>query len=229
MELLAILGRGIHQETKGGPWRLTEDLEVCDERGAHLPVRVRADDANPNCLIGGGEMNFMAGWWLINEHEPHVVVFAYGSRSDYLVSADGPSEGEVMSEQYLNPPNLLWKSTSLSDIVVWPRGKIVPGRSNTDRELQNIFELALERNFTKIGVVTVHVHCARVLLMAQRHLVKPEFAHLKLQFYVSESVLMNVEPNVYGPRIRAMHFSKAFMRSMHCEVRGINHLLAGTY
>ncbi|OGZ99509.1 MAG: hypothetical protein A3C07_04595 [Candidatus Sungbacteria bacterium RIFCSPHIGHO2_02_FULL_47_11] len=237
MELLAILGRGIQRKTQNGEWFLTEDLEVCDEKGAHLPVRVPVDDEDPNCLVGGGRMNLDAGYWLIMEHNPDVVVCAYGARSEYLVSVDGPSESEVMSG-FLDTDMLVahdsgWKPIRRRymgpDITTWPREKTVPGPSNTNHELQNIFELAVERKLTKVGIVTVAVHYARSLLMAQRQLMKPEFAHLELQFFVSEDVILRANGRFDQLRVLFMHGSKAFMRTMFREARGINYFLAGNY
>lgn len=238
MELLAILGRGIQKIEEKGPWVLTDDLEMCDEKGAHLPVRVPVDDENPNCLVGGGNMNLVAGYWLGVEYQPRVVVCAYGGRSAYLQSVNGPTESVIMDRMLVN---MLMEAAnsggftpgvhlfSHGEFIAWPREKTVPGPSNTNRELQNIFELAVERGLTKVGVVTVAVHYARTLLMAERHLVKPEFSHLEFQCYASEDVLLRVDSEMYGPRIRAMHFSKAFMRTLFREVRGINFLLAGNY
>ncbi len=227
MELLGILGRGIQRLTPNGPWVLTENLEVCDEKGAHLPVRAPADDSNPRCLIGGGELNLLAGLELCKDYRKklQVVVCAYGQRSPYLQSINAPSESEVMSE---------WLTIQLigkdkPEILVWLRDRVVDGPSNTNRELQNILELAVERGFTKVGVVTVAVHYARALLMAQRHLVKPEFSHLELQFFASEDVVLKADPKAYRPRIVAMHRSDAFMRNFSREINGINCLLAGRY
>lgn len=113
MELLAILGRGIQRETDGPwvPWVLTEDLEVCDERGAHLSVRVPANDGHPFCVIGGGEFNLLAGLKLCENYhiEVKAVVCAYGGRSAYLQAIDAPSESEIMSETLA-----LWLRSRLS-------------------------------------------------------------------------------------------------------------------
>ena len=78
IELLAILGRGIQQIEEDKGWTLTEDLEVCDEKGGHLAVRVPSDDNNPYCLIGGGELNLRAGIILCREQSDslHTVVCA---------------------------------------------------------------------------------------------------------------------------------------------------------
>lgn len=101
IELLAILGRGIQKVGKDGVWEATEDLEICDENGAHLAVRLPADDEHPHCLIGGGELNLHAGAVLARLHASTLkaVVCAYAPRPPYLAEVDGPNESEVMSEQ----------------------------------------------------------------------------------------------------------------------------------
>ncbi len=233
MDLLAILGRGIQLRGIGEPWVLTEDLEVCDGNSAHLPVRVPADDENPFCMIGGGEINLLAGIALMRKHQPKVMVCAYGDRSTYLKSVDGPSESEVMSGafrfaingelQSLNPDSL--------EIVVWPASRSLPGPSNTNRELQNVFELAVERGFTSVGIVTVSVHLPRALLQAQRHLMKPEFRSLEngVQVFTSEEVLLEANSKYYGPRLNRMFASQAYQRNWLRELEGIRKILAGTY
>ncbi len=230
IELLAILGRGIQQIVADEGWTLTDNLEMCDEKGAHLPVRIPADDANPYCLIGGGELNLRAGVVLCREYVSSLkaVVCAYGARSEYLARVGGPSESEIMSarlEQLLTP-------AQEPNVVVWPRDHIAQderGKSGSGREIQNVFELAVERGWKTVGLVTIAVHYARALLMAQRHLMNPRFAHLTLQCYVSEELLLAHDLAFFGPLVREMHGSKAFMRSFFLEQRGINCLIAGNY
>ncbi len=80
-DMVAILGRGIQRLFENGPWALTEDLEVCDERSAHLPVRTPVNDESDFCMVGGGEMNLEAGIHLVHRYRPETVVCAYGGRS----------------------------------------------------------------------------------------------------------------------------------------------------
>lgn len=226
IELLAILGRGIRQK-ESGSWTPTRDLEMYDENFAPIVKLLPADDADPNCLIGGGELNLLAGRELCRQHTQtlEMIVCAYGARSPYLVSTNGPSESEVMSEQLKR----LVSNAASPEIVIWRCRRIAEGNSNTNREIQNVFELAAERGLKDVGIVTVAVHYARSLLMAQRHLINPSFAHLKIQFFVSEDILLRLDPARFGERIRKMHGSQAFMRTLFFEQRGINCLLAGNY
>src|SRR5271157_1264609 len=132
--ILAILGRGIQRHHKNGSWVLTEDLELCDEKSAHLAVRKPADDENPFCMVGGGELNLLAGIALYNQEGANIVVCAYGDRSEYLKSIDAPSESMVMSGYFLH-------ACRTANIRVWKKEMSMPGPSNTNRELKNIFEL----------------------------------------------------------------------------------------
>lgn len=232
MQLLAILGRGIQQLEPGGPWTLTQNLEVYDEKGGHLAIRRPIDDENPYCLIGGAGLNFRAGILLCRLHETtlKVVIAAYGERSPYLKSVSGPSESEVTSDmltRYFREQNLVHP-----EIVVWPQERTAEGLSNTNREIQNVFDLAVERGLTEVGLVTVLAHYPRALLMAQRHLMNPKFGHLKLQCFMSEQVLLSGHNSFRSDDwedIRRMHGSKAFMRTLFYEQRGINCLLVGNY
>lgn len=231
IQLLAVLGRGIQQIKEGAGWTLTEDLEVCDEKLEHLPVRIPADDANLHCLIGGGELNLLAGIVLCCGQDSEsltTAVCAYGARSAYLRKVNGPSESEVMSTllKEMQRPGVKL------DIPVWSSDHVVldeRGMSGTNREVQNVFELAVQRGLTSVGIVTVAVQYARAVLMAQRYLQNPRFAHITLQCYISEDILLRHDPKRFEQRIKALHGSNAFMRSMFYEQRGINCLLAGNY
>ncbi len=69
--LLAILGRGIqHPSPESTVWELTPDIELCDEKGAHLPFRAPENDDDPRSIIGGGELNVLAGAILIDQPAP---------------------------------------------------------------------------------------------------------------------------------------------------------------
>ncbi len=226
IELLAILGRGLKEQD--GNWFLTRDLEMGNESGMYVKERLPVDDNDQNCLVGGGKLNLYAGIELCREHSAtlQAVVNAYGERAPYLVAAGGPSESEIAYD-YLSqrfPP------TERPEVIVWPRErKTGNGRSNTDQEFFNIFCLAIERGYRAVGFVTVAVHYARALLMASQHLAKPEFAQLTLQAFVSEAVLLRSNAQKYGSRLRTLHRSQAFMRTLFREQRGINALLSGTY
>lgn len=226
IELLAVLGRGIRQRDDQ-LWVPTRDLEMYGENFTQLAKQQPVDDADPHCLVGGGELNLLAGAMLYALHPKTLkaAVCAHGARSPYLSSVNAPSESEVMSGELRR---LLGEAED-PEIVVWNRERLTEGPSNTNREIQNIFELAEERGFTEVGIVTVAVQYARALLMAQRHLMNLRFTHLTLQCYISEDVLLRHNPERFGPRIRAIHSSQAFMRTMFFEQRGINCLLAGNY
>lgn len=144
----------------------------------------------------------------------------------YLTTIDAPNESEIMSEYLTRSPLEL----GYPELVVWPRRHQAQSeKTNTAQELQNIFELAMERDCESVGIVTVLVHYARAVLMAQRHLMNHSFAHLKIQFFVSEDILLRHDPERFESRIKAMHSSKAFMRTMFFEQRGTNAILAGNY
>ncbi len=224
IELLAVLGRGLKEQN--GKWFLTRDLERGNEQGMYCADNTPIDDTDPHCLIGGGELNLFAGHKLCRQYAEtlKLMVCAYGARAPYLISADGPSESEIMTRRLfeLNPLG------PLPEVAIWPHDRLADGRSNTDRELFNIFELAVERGYKSVGIVTISIHYARSLLMAQRHLQNQKLSHLILQFFVSEDVLLRYDKK-WEERVRKMNGSKAFIRSLFLEQRGINALLAGTY
>lgn len=217
-----MLGRGMNRPTKGGPWMPTEALEVCNENSAHLPVRVPADDNNPACLIGGGELNILAGAILWRKHRPKITVCAYGARSSYLRSINGPSESQVMSEG-------LQKLVPEARICIWepPRGE--DGTSNTDQELRNIMNLAVENGFKEIGIVTVTVHLPRTIFFAKNHLELPEFARLEVRYFASELVLVESNPKMFAKEMVRIYGSQSFLRNAANEAKGIQAILDGKY
>jgi len=219
--LLAILGRGI-QRLPDGSWTVTEDLEICAENSAHLTDRVPADDENPHCLIGGGELNLLAGIQLHKRGFGDIVVCAYGDRSDYLKSIDAPSESMIVSDLFLKYcPNAL--------IRVWTKEMSMPGPSNTNRELQNIFELAVKEKIDAVAIVTIDLHMPRTLVMAQRHLAKHKFRRLDARFFVSEQVLAEADPKTYGQRRETLRRSKAMARNWAREQLGIFKVITDAY
>lgn len=226
MQRLAILGRGIRQK-EDGSWVPTRDLEMYGPNFAPKAKLEPVDENSENCLSGGGELNVLAGGALVRLYpeRPEMVVCAYGGRSRYLTDIPGaPNEAEVMT-YYLAP----YCPFVCSQIRVWPHDEQAPsGKTNTFQELENIFKLAVECGYTDVAIVTIFVHYARTLLMGSHHLRSKPFAHLKLECFVSEDILMRYGNNM-ETRIKYLHGSRAFTRTLFYEQRGVNALLAGKY
>jgi hypothetical protein len=224
--LLVIAGRGIYQTTPG-QWDLTDDLEVvANDRGAHLPFRVPADDENGLCVVGGGKMNLTAGIQYFLEHRPELVTLAFGDRHLYLRQVNAPSENEVMTKQFvaelgkfdIDPPVEYWKLTPDET------------RPNSKREIQNSLELAVRRRIKDVTVITLLAHAWRLSLFLQELKYEhPEFRELRITLFTSEEILLAANPIMFGEEIRRMHSSRAFMRTIRMEGFGINRILNGTY
>lgn len=229
INLLAILGRGIQKTASDGPWVLTEDLEVLADDGAHSIVRLPIDDRNPNCVVGGGELNLMAGLELCREYDPKLVVCAYGHRARYLVEADAPTESEIMSARFVKSCKEL--NLTEPEVVVWPKDKDLLGPSNTKVELLNILRLALEKGCLVVGIVTVTVHLERAILFTRRHLASEEFVNkqIEVEFFASEQVLTRVRPETYALRTLRLFSSEAFRRNALREANGVEAFLSGSY
>ena len=234
MEILAVLGRGIQKLREYDPnsevrsWQLTEDLEICTDLGAHLAVRVPADDTHPNCLVGGGQMNMEAGSVLVRRHAPQIVVCAFGDRSAYLKKAEGPSESEVMTGALRRSLSNNQVSTE-PEIIVWPRARSTDGASNTRQEILNIFDLAMERGLTRIGFVTVGVHIPRTATFIAKHIsINQKYQHLSPVLFESEEVLIGSSEK-WKPRVDAIRNSQAFSRNLANEFKGTLALLTGKY
>lgn len=241
-DFVAILGRGIQRleeaaaVTKVSSWVLTEDLEVCDKNSAHLPVRVPVDDASPYCMVGGGDMNMLAGQFLIEQYQPKLVVCAYGHASDYLRSIGAPTESEVMGKMLQERWGMLaslqkWNPTSYPEVEVWSRTRTVPGvPSNTRLELLNIFDLALERGFRRIAVVTVGVHIPRTTTYISKHQsVYSKYRELSIVPFESEEVLRVTNHAKYGPRVESLRNSQSFARNWDREAIGISKIVRDVY
>lgn len=225
-DILAILGRGIQWLESHGQWVLTEDLEVCGENGGHLIVRVPADDENPNCLVGGGELNLQAGLELYRE-DAKIVVCAYSWQAKYLREVGAPSESQIMSAMFLERA----RGINLPEpiIQIWDENVLYELPSNTNRELQNIFELAVSGGFSRVALLTVAVHLPRTMLFTRKHLEHPAFQGLKVGFFSAEQVLLGANAEFYAPRIMSLRRSKAFQRSAVKELKGIQDFLTGDY
>ncbi len=225
--LLAVLGRGTQQLCEGGSWEPTEDLEVCDENFAHLPVRVPEDDNHPNSIIGGGKLNILAGAELFKQLHPAMAVFAYGFRSKYLAERKFPSESQVMTEAFekLFGEDDSWPVTAPFHEHSWPEVKA----SGTLQELHNIFTAAKEWETPNIAVVTVAVHVPRTALMIKHHKADNTFASLRIELVASEYVLLRADPEKYGGRVNHIFGSQSYIRNFEREINGINALLSGSY
>ncbi len=230
--LLAILGRGIQKTASDGLWDLTEDIEVCDERFAHLPIRVPQDDDHPNSIVGGGHLNLLAGLKLAEKLDPTIIVCAYGYRSEYLKSIDAPSESMIMSIKFIDLNFMTGRATRkvcAFDEEAWTH--LADRPSNTNQEIDNIFRQALFAGIYNVAIVAVGVHTWRSNLMAQLHLSSgmPHYNQINLQFYASENVLLEADPEKYGERCRALTGSKSYQRNFQKEQDGVNALLSGKY
>ncbi len=224
--LMAILGRGIQRVN--GYWEMTEDLEVCAPDKSHLPDRVPLDDANPDCLVGGGELNLLAGVEVHRRTPATVAVCAYAHRAPYLAKVGGPSESEVMSEKLSGLMND--RRLRLPEVCVWDRDRLGEDPSNTHRELANVFALACERTIADVHVVTVSVHLPRIAVFA-RSLTERDmrFRHLAVSLFASEQVLVEACPAKYAPRVLGLWGSQAYTRTAFYERRGTVAFLQGRY
>jgi hypothetical protein len=233
--LLAILGRGIQMPkeqldpTELDSWEPTNIFEITDERGAHLPVRdTREGDENvdehPNVRIGGSWWNLQAGVSLIKQHRPTIAVCAYGDRSSYLKSVNGPTESEVMSAQLEH-----FLGENETEVIVWPREKKQLKPSNTGSEIENIFNLALARSVSHVQIVTMGVHVPRTATyVAKYQSTYSDFAPLNVAVAESEVTLLRARPNDRDiiARVRS---SKAFALSWASEADGIQKIIRDAY
>lgn len=227
-DFVAILGRGIQRLSPDGPWVLTEDLEVCDTDSAHLAVRVPVDDTNPLSMIGGGEMNLLAGYHLIEEYNPSLAVCAYGDRSKYLKSIAAPSESEVMSEMLAEM--LSYKHGHSPEIAEWSHTREMAGPANTRQELINIFDLALNERMDNVAIVTIGVHVPRTATFISMHMGNfRQYRDLRVVLFESEEVLLRVDREKYASRVDAMRNSASFQRNLKNEMIGIDKVVRDIY
>ena len=236
-KLLAILGRGVQildpraDPTDVASYAPTEDLEICkrdpkNQRLSHLRVRIPANDDHPDSIIGGGELNLLAGRQLIYEQKPHYVVCAYGHRAGYL-KPDGPSESEVMSrwlgEQFHFPS---------FDIRIWNRNRERSTSSNTAQEFISILDLAVELRCTRIVIVTVGVHVPRAAVFLGRAIAQGGTKYGELSPPVllrSEEVLLAADPDKWGPRVKQLREAKSFARNWEREAIGMRDWILDQY
>jgi hypothetical protein len=229
--LLAVLGRGIQQDSTG-KWVLTDLLEVCNEVGAHLAVQPPEDDNNPNSCIGGGKINLLAGVELYKYFRPALTVFAYGARTKYLHEIGAPSESRVMTEEFLRILESESPTVEVFGEAAW--GKTAAG---TFEELDNIFTRAIHHGIKNVAIVTVAVHVPRTALMVSVQLNKSVFdGKIFPQIYTSELILESARPVEFRGLFAKSVSSQSFRRTLAREIGlggvyprgGINSLFAGT-
>lgn len=235
-ELLAILGRGVQMlDPKADPtdvmsYASTEDLEICkrdskNQRLSHRRVRIPADDDHPDSIIGGGELNLLAGRQLICDLNPSYVVCAYGHRSDYL-KPDGPSESEVMS-RWLNE-----RFSFPSEVRIWSRNRELSTSSNTAQEFINILDLAVDLKCLKVVITTVGVHIPRAAVFLAHAIAQGGAKYNELSPPVllrSEEVLLAADPKKWGPRVKQLRESKSFARNWEREASGMRDWILDQY
>jgi hypothetical protein len=213
----------------GGSWALTKDFDIWDITPGVLRPEVLPpkNDDDPNSVIGGGELNLAAAVALYEYFNPYLTVFAYGNRSPYLLQRNYPSESEIMTH--------LFQGIIRERLGVNPRVDIfdeaarqVEG-SGTFREVRNILELALTKNFDEVVLVTVLVHMTRVLGMVAKHLQTPGLGNLrgKIQPEVSECVLMRFEPAQYANRVWELVSSKSYITNLRREAAALEAMRSG--
>jgi hypothetical protein len=225
-DLIAILGRGIQKDKSA--WSLTEEIEVCDKNSAHLIDRVSPDDENPCSMIGGGELNLIAGKILIENQDikpPKIVVCAYGHRAQYLEDADAPTESEVMSEQ-LKP--FIPEETEL---LVWDKHRypkpLVP--SNTRQEMLNVLDLALEKKCSRVAFIAIGVHVPRAATYLAKHLsVYEKYRVLNPVVLETEEILLANRVK-YSSLVEKIRSSKSFARNWVREADGIQKIIRDVY
>ncbi len=234
MDLLAILGRGIQRldpnsdSTLISSWALTEDIEICDSNLAHLTVRVPKDDSNQSSIVGGGELNLRAGLEFIKKHQPRYVVCAYAHRAEYLLSVNGPTESEVIS----NLVNQAFRDEKIPspNVLIWNRDRVLSGPSNTGVEVLNIFKLALEYGLQSVGIVTVGVHVPRTATYTAKHRsVHDKYRVLSVNILESEEILLRSNELLWGSRVEILRASQSFARNWAREADGIQKIIRDVY
>ena len=236
-KLLAILGRGVQMtDSNADPtdirsYHPTEDFEICEwnqknGRLSHFRVRVRANDNHLDSIIGGGELNLLAGEALIRDTRPDYVVCAYGARAGYL-KPDGPSESEVMT-RWLTRRSLPYAPV----IAVWERNRELSWPSNTAQEFTNILDLAVERDCREVVIVTVGVHVPRAAVFLNQAIARGDGKYDKLSPPVllrSEEVLLAADPEKWGPLVKTLWESRSFARNWEREALGMHDWIRNQY
>jgi len=126
-------------------------------------------------------------------------------------------------------PIISFDRLNLPEVVVWERHRKAIA-SNTRQELLNIFDLALECDLKRIGIVTVGVHVPRTATYVAKHLsVYWQYRELSPVVFESEEVLLSANREKYGPRVEALRNSKSFARNWEREATGISKVVRDVY
>ncbi|MBI1975147.1 MAG: hypothetical protein HYS57_02175 [Parcubacteria group bacterium] len=239
-DVIAILGRGIEQVRYGSGvtrWRPTTFVEKCaPATGAHTGFRtICADQNDPDCLIGGGNANVIAGLELFRRYGAKAVLFAYGAKSPYLKAFGAPSEGEVMLWEFMR--RVRAAGVSLGNTKFFgglhsddPRYR----PSNTFKEIENIMNFAVDSAFVRIAIVTVEVQLRRAQVFTEEILQSEAgsgvdgFWLVETVWFSSEEILCQRSPR-YRRVIEVVQGSSSRARTFMRELDGIKAFREGRY
>lgn len=232
--LLAVLGRGMGRKAPEEPLKPTMDYDHWDitpgGKGRSL-VFMGKNEEDPDCVLGGGELNLAAGLVLYEELNPEYVVFAYGKNSPSFEEAGYPTESHVVSTIFRK---MVKKRTGgIAPVIVfnadfWQAHGKETG-SGTFNELRNIFLLANLFELDEVIIVSIHVHMTRALGMLARQLQDPEFSGLrkKVRYETSEAVLLRADTEKYAERLLDLFGSQAWVRNSGREFAGLQAMYRG--
>lgn len=145
-------------------------------------------------------------------------------------------EARDNSESYLAKPfrgktiRVSWGDGKWKDVELRAGLQLVPGiPSNTLREIQNVFDLALQWSLRDVTVLTVSVHLPRTIMFGG-FLVKGHDAYRKLRvsYVATEDVLLRRSAR-YRAHIDALRTSVPFWRNFELERRGMQAFSEGNY
>lgn len=217
--LLAIFGGGCQMVAPGGKWAPTPDLEIwpLGENGGRSLVMQPIDDENPDSVVAMGELILQAGVVEYRKIRPAAVAISYGDNSPSLALPGQPSENEVMS-------NLFQQAIPSAKIErfcpdEWhSKGEL----SGTYHEAANFLRLVRRDAFDELFIVRREVHL-RASAFTLIRLNEPEFADLKERVLAGnvsiheetvESILWNASGGMLQYRLRTIHHSRSFQRSL---------------
>jgi len=230
--LLAVLGRGVMMEYPNGPFKPTRDFDIWDLSAAPELARpeilAEKNDADPNSVIGGGELNIAAAEVLYAELNPAYTVFAYGDNSPALQKKGFPTESAVMSALFREA---MEAKDQFPCVIEWDGNfwKTDGKASGTFNELRNIFRLAEYYSVDQVVILTIQDHMTRAGGMLAKHFMTPELEYWKghTRFETSETVLLRSDPDKFSDRIWDMFASQSHIRELQRQVNGLTALWKG--
>ena len=227
-EVLAIMGRGIRRQRRHlgrVRWVASSNFELYELVGgkpAHLPDRPEKFDRESDlCLVGGSRLNLEAARRIL-ENRDSLCVVGFAHAAPYLRKArdqNDPRERDLNESEILS--NELQRLLPDAEIERWEQDSSDP--SNTEREVRNVIEFAIEKKIPSVRFLSIRPHLARVEACAARVCERLRLAGISpptIETSIASEDIVKGISSRHARRVEDLVSSSAYKRTIAWEEMG---------